>query len=69
MTNWLSALFEKFSSWLLGPPSSGIPKPPLAPNNKMDEGSIHSGPGGYEDGNYIGGYAADYFADGDHHEH
>jgi hypothetical protein len=37
------------------------------------EGDVHSGPGGYEDGSYKGGYAADYYADDDEgdfrHEH
>ena len=28
-----------------------------------DEGNYHSGPGGYEDGSYVGGYAADYRAE------
>lgn len=27
------------------------------------EGNYHSGPGGYEDGSYVGGYAADYRAE------
>ena len=25
-----------------------------------EEGNYHSGPGGYEDGSYVGGYAAEY---------
>jgi hypothetical protein len=33
----------------------------------MSEGNVHSGPGGYEDGGYEGGYAADYF-EGEHEE-
>lgn len=28
-----------------------------------EEGNYHSGPGGYEDGSYVGGYAADYRAE------
>lgn len=28
-----------------------------------EEGNFHSGPGGYEDGSYVGGYAADYRAE------
>ncbi|WP_138275918.1 hypothetical protein [Rhodoluna limnophila] len=31
----------------------------------MSEGDIHSGPGGYEGMGYSGGYAADYFDEGD----
>jgi hypothetical protein len=31
----------------------------------MSEGDIHSGPGGYEGMGYSGGYAAEYFGDGD----
>lgn len=27
------------------------------------EGNVHSGPGGYEDGSYVGGYAAEYLAE------
>lgn len=33
----------------------------LPPANSMNEGDVHSGPGGYEDGSYIGGYAQEYF--------
>jgi hypothetical protein len=39
-----------------------------------EEGNYHSGPGGYEDGSYVGGYAADYraehtiFDEGDNYE-
>lgn len=29
----------------------------------MDEGDVHSGPGGYEGPSYSGGYAADYYSD------
>lgn len=40
---------------------------------RADEGNLHSGPGGYEDASYKGGYAADYFAeetqDYGHEEH
>ena len=28
-----------------------------------EEGNYHSGPGGYEDGSYVGGYAAEYRAE------
>ena len=28
-----------------------------------EEGNYHSGPGGYEGGSYVGGYAADYRAE------
>ncbi len=35
---------------------------------EMNEGEIHSGPGGYEGMGYSGGYAADYMADSDHSE-
>ena len=28
-----------------------------------EEGNYHSGPGGYEDGSYVGGYATDYRAE------
>lgn len=28
-----------------------------------NEGNVHSGPGGYEDGSYVGGYAAEYRAE------
>lgn len=28
-----------------------------------EEGNYHSGPGGYEDGSYVVGYAADYRAE------
>lgn len=41
-----------------------------SPNHKLEsshEGNVHSGPGGYEGMGYAGGYAADYFADEDHH--
>jgi hypothetical protein len=40
-------------------------KPPLGKTTVLDnsEGNAHSGPGGYEDGSYHGGYAADYFND------
>ena len=31
----------------------------------MSEGDIHSGQGGYEGMGYSGGYAAEYFGDGD----
>ena len=31
----------------------------------MSEGDIHSGPGGYEGMGYSGGYAADYYGDGE----
>lgn len=31
----------------------------------MSEGDIHSGPGGYEGMGYSGGYAADYYDEGD----
>lgn len=30
---------------------------------EMNEGDVHSGPGGYEGMGYSGGYAADYLAD------
>jgi hypothetical protein len=46
-------------------------KPPLDKNTVLDnsEGNAHSGPGGYEDGSYHGGYAADYFDEGGYEEH
>lgn len=31
----------------------------------MNEGDVHSGPGGYEGMGYSGGYASDYLADED----
>lgn len=45
-----------------------------SPNpSPSEEGNYHSGPGGYENGGYSGGYAADYRAeqeyfDGGDHE-
>ena len=52
------------------------PAQPSGLNNRISddhEGNVHSGPGGYEDGSYKGGYAADYFDDDDEgdfrHEH
>lgn len=38
--------------------------PDCKPENSH-EGNVHSGPGGYEDMGYSGGYAADYFSDED----
>lgn len=34
-----------------------------ADSSAGEEGNFHSGPGGYEDGNYVGGYAAEYRAE------
>lgn len=31
--------------------------------NAGEEGNYHSGPDGYEDGSYVGGYAAEYRAE------
>jgi|688.fasta_scaffold84552_2 hypothetical protein len=36
---------------------------------EMNEGDLHSGPGGYEGMGYSGGYAADYFNSEEDHEH
>ena len=33
---------------------------------EMNEGDMHSGPGGYEGMDYVGGYAAEYRADQEH---
>ncbi len=49
------------------------PRPPSRPSKTqidddgsgMSEGDIHSGPGGYEGMGYSGGYAADYYDEGD----
>lgn len=44
------------------------PAQPAGSNNHINddhEGNVHSGPGGYEDASYKGGYAADYFAEDD----
>lgn len=49
-----------------GVKASGGPSAPQGPG--AGEGNIHSGPGGYEDASYEGGYAADYFG-GENDEH
>ena len=42
-----------------GPSAGGNARPT---NGGMNEGDVHSGPGGYEGMGYSGGYAADYRA-------
>lgn len=50
--------------WLIGRDLSKNTDAKTPPTNSpMGEGEIHSGPGGYEDGSYTGGYAEDYFHD------
>lgn len=60
----LGALFG--FGWKPTPPiHSGEREDPSADlgESDMNEGAIHSGPGGYEGMGYSGGYAAEYFAD------
>jgi hypothetical protein len=54
---------------LFGPIGNATPKRGTGASAAatLSEGDVHSGPGGYEDGSYQGGYAADYF-EGEHEE-
>lgn len=42
---------------------SRLPAASSADPSPGEEGNYHSGPGGYEDGSYVGGYAAEYRAE------
>ena len=42
---------------------SRLPADRSADPSPGEEGNYHSGPGGYEDGSYVGGYAAEYRAE------
>jgi hypothetical protein len=54
---------------LLGLGRSGNTPTLSSKTEQMGEGEIHSGPAGYEDMGYSGGYAAEYHGETDSQEH
>lgn len=56
-----------FLGWLVGaePEERHPPLRRSKTSTPMDEGDVHSGPGGYEGMGYAGGYAADYYSSDD----
>lgn len=62
MSMKLGCLFAPLS-WLTGVGKLPRANSALSASSLMNEGDVHSGPGGYEGMGYSGGYAAEYRAE------